>query len=84
MQLRATGLTWHEAGEDIVALDIEQSVYLKLTGSGRVLWEQLTQPRTEDDLAEALVDEYGIDQCRARQDVSDFIQDLRRRRLLSE
>jgi hypothetical protein len=84
MQLRATGLTWHEAGDDIVVLDIEQSVYLKLTGSGRVLWEQLTQPRTEDDLAEALVDEYGIDQCRARQDVSDFIQDLRQRRLLSE
>ena len=39
MQLRQAGLTWHVAGDDVVVLDLEGSVYLKLNGSGRILWE---------------------------------------------
>ena len=34
MQLRQDGITWHVAGDDVVVLDLEGSVYLKLNGSG--------------------------------------------------
>ena len=50
MQLRQDGLTWHVAGDDVVVLDLEGSVYLKLNGSGRVLWERLAEPCTEAEL----------------------------------
>jgi Coenzyme PQQ synthesis protein D (PqqD) len=83
MQLRDAGLTWHVAGDDVVVLDLEGSVYLKLNGSARVLWERLAaQSSTEQELAAALVDTYGIDAERAAADVAGFVADLRRRGLL--
>jgi hypothetical protein len=75
-------VTWHVAGDDVVVLDLQGSVYLKLNGSGRVLWERLVEPCTEGDLVAALVDMYGIDEARARADVEAFVADLRGRGLL--
>jgi hypothetical protein len=85
MQLRQAGLTWHVAGDDVVVLDLEGSVYLKLNGSGRTLWERLAESScTEAELTAALVEEYGIDEHRAATDVAGFLAELRRRRLLTE
>ena len=83
MQLRREGLTWHVAGDDIVVLDLEGSVYLKLNGSGRLLWERLAEPTTESELTAALREAYGVDAERAAADVADFLADLRRRGLLA-
>lgn len=84
MQLRKTDLTWHTVGEEIVVLDLDGSVYLKLNGSGRMLWELLTDPSDEESLAAALVGGYGIDKERAAADVGAFLADLRQRGLLVE
>jgi hypothetical protein len=84
MRLRQAGLTWHVAGDDVVVLDLEGSVYLRLNGSGRVLWERLVEPCTESELTTALVAEYGIEEQRAAADVGGFLADLRRRGLLEE
>ncbi len=84
MELRNTDLTWHVAGDEVVVLDLEGSVYLKLNGSGRLLWERLNEPCDVSDLIEALVAEYGIDEERARTDVESFLADLRERGLLVE
>jgi hypothetical protein len=84
MRLRQAGLTWHVAGDDVVVLDLEGSVYLRLNGSGRVLWERLVESCTESELTAALVDQYGIDEARAAADVGGFLVDLRQRGLLEE
>ena len=65
MQLRQSGLTWHVVGDDVVVLDLNGSVYLKLNGSARVLWEQLVEPCTDADLAATLVERFGISDERA-------------------
>ena len=82
VQLRQDGLTWHVAGDEVVVLDLGGSVYLKLNGSGRVLWERLAEPCTEADLVAALIDAYDIDRTRAEADVTSFVADLRQRQLL--
>jgi Coenzyme PQQ synthesis protein D (PqqD) len=82
MQLRQDGLTWHVAGGDVVVLDLEGSVYLKLNGSARVLWERLAEPCNEAELIAALVERYGIEEERAAADVGGFLADLRQRNLL--
>ena len=82
MSLRREGLTWHAAGDDIVVLDLQQSVYLRLTGSGRFVWELLDQRRSEDELADAVRQRYGIEPSRASDDVAQFIAQLRARDLL--
>jgi hypothetical protein len=84
MRLRQQDLTWHVAGDEIVVLDLEGSVYLKVNGSGRVLWELLTEPRTEAELTSALVERFEIDQPRAAADVTGFVGDLRQRGLLED
>jgi hypothetical protein len=84
MRLRRQDLTWHVAGDDIVVLDLEGSVYLKVNGSGRVLWELLVESRTEGELTTALVDQFAIDESRAAADVAAFVADLRRRGVVEE
>lgn len=83
LQLRPTALTWHAVGSDVVVLDLDGSVYLKLNGSGRVLWERLAEAASTEALVEALVDQYGIDDERAEADVHEFLGELRRRCLLA-
>ena len=82
IQLRQTGVTWQVVGDDVVALDFDGSVYLKINGSGRVLWERLTEPSSEADLVTLLRDRFGIDESRAETDVQAFLRDLRRRDLV--
>jgi Coenzyme PQQ synthesis protein D (PqqD) len=82
MQLRQAGLTWHVSGDDVVVLDLEGSVYLKLNGSGRLLWERLGESCTDSELTGALIEQYGIGEERAATDVAGFLAELRRRGLL--
>jgi Coenzyme PQQ synthesis protein D (PqqD) len=84
MQLRQGDLTWQRAGDDVVVLDLVGSVYLKLNGSGRLLWETLAEPTTERALVAALMEHYGIDESRAAADVTAFLDDLRARGMLVE
>jgi len=84
MKLRQAELTWHVAGDDVVVLDLEGSTYLKLNGSGRVLWERLAEPCVESDLVDALTGQYEIDEGRAATDVAGFLAELRRRGILDE
>jgi hypothetical protein len=84
MRLRQQDLTWHVAGDDIVVLDLGGSVYLKVNGTGRVLWELLTEPRTEAELTTALVERYQIAEGQAATDVAGFVGDLRQRGLLED
>lgn len=83
VKLREAGLTWHVVDDEVIVLDLDGSVYLQLNGSGRVLWEMLTDPRTAADLTAALVDRYGIERQRADADVADFVAELERRGLLA-
>ena len=65
-------------------LDLEGSVYLKLNGSGRLLWEALVGRRSEPELVATLVERYGIDEPRAAADVETFLAEVRRRDLLAD
>ncbi|HSB85445.1 MAG TPA: PqqD family protein [Ilumatobacteraceae bacterium] len=84
MQLRQDNLTWQVVGDDVVVLDLRGSVYLKLNGSGRVLWECLAEPRSDSQLVTVLIETYGIDEKRAASDVAAFVEELRRRELVED
>lgn len=83
MELRQAGLSWHVAGDDVVILDLEGSVYLKLNGSARLLWERLAAGCSDTELREVLIETYGIGAEQAASDVSEFLSDLDRRGLLA-
>jgi hypothetical protein len=76
MKLRVDDITWREIDGDLVILDLRSSTYLTANASGTVLMRQLTEERTSQQLAEALVDAFGIPEPRAQQDVETFVEVL--------
>jgi hypothetical protein len=75
LRLRRT-LEWREVEGEIVALDLDKSVYLAANASGAVMWRMLSEGTTREALVEALVANYGIEVAAAQGDVDTFIGEL--------
>lgn len=60
-----------------------RSIYT-LNDTGCRLWELIEQPRTEDELAEALAEQYAIPRETALQDVRIFLDDMVKMGLVDE
>ena len=50
---------------------------VKLNGTGKRIWQGLTEGRTDDDIARDLAQEYGIGPERAAADVREFVGQVR-------
>lgn len=75
-KLRTDHFHWREINDEIIALDPTTSTYMSVSGSGRLLWQQLLEGATEEALASRLVANYGIEEERARHDVDVFVEEL--------
>jgi hypothetical protein len=82
MALKVDDLTWREVHDELLVLDMATTTYLTLNGSAKVLWEHLVDGATLSELADALVERYGIDGERARADAEEFLQVLDERSFL--
>ena len=82
MQLRSEDITWQEIDGELVVLDTARSVYLTTNVAGATLTRMLTEERSLDELADALVTEFGIPRETAEADARSFVTDLRDKGLL--
>lgn len=57
---------------------------LALNGSGKLLFELLQSPQSEDSLVQSLLEQYEIDEATAGADVAEFLQTLRENGVLIE
>ena len=71
-------------GDEIVALDLRSSTYLSTNPAGTVLWRELERGSTRTQLVRALLDEFDVTPERAGVDVDAFLEECRKRGLLSE
>lgn len=81
MKLKQEFVTREVAGETIL-VPVGQTVLslngmLVLNGCGRFLWERLPAAEAEEDLTEALLEEYEVDRETAARDVREFLASLR-------
>jgi hypothetical protein len=83
LRLREDALVWREIDGELVAVDVGASTYLAANASGTVLWRLLAEGATGEQLAEALVDRFGIELERARDDADAFVGALAERGLLA-
>jgi len=81
-RLRKNGVSWRELDGQIVVLDLESSKYVTVSGAGAVIWEHLVPGASIDEIVDALVEVFDIDQATARADTEAFLEDLRQRNLL--
>ena len=70
----------------VVSLDPEHTFgsMLKLNGTGKLLWERLSEESTVSSLTAALTAEYEIDEGTAQGDVERFLDMLRSFGVLEE
>ena len=57
---------------------------VELTQGGAVLWEKLSARTTVDELVEALLAKFDVDEETARRDTLAFVEGLRKNNLLEE
>lgn len=77
-------LVWREFEGEVLALDLNRSVYLRLNKSGALLWERLAPGATRSELIDALTGAFAVGPEQAATDVDDFISSCRERGLISE
>jgi hypothetical protein len=82
MKLRTEGVSWREIDGETVILDLSSSTYLKTNAAGSTIMRLLAEERTSAELADGLVDEFGIPADQAKVDTETFIAMLRERNLL--
>lgn len=75
---------WRRVGDDIVALDLQTSSYLAISGTGVDLWLELERGTDRDSLVDVLLDGFDVDRVTAEDDVDRFLDDLRARSLVVE
>jgi hypothetical protein len=83
LRLREEGVSWRSVGDEVIAVDVQSSVYVSANTSGAVLWEALAAGTTRDALVDLLVERFGIERERAGADVDAFVAELRSRDLLA-
>ena len=71
----------------VVAVGAEakkHNVMITLNETGSLLWEKLSQGAENDDLVNAILDEYDIDRETAKADVARFLDKIKSEGLLAE
>lgn len=82
MRARSEDVMWREVDGQAIILDLRSSCYLRTNDTGARLWGQLQEDREIGELTSILVSESGIDELQARQDIEQFITELRENGLL--
>jgi hypothetical protein len=65
-----------------VLLDLKRAVYFGLDEVGTVAWREIEQGATTESIAIRVCEEYDAPADAVRDDMREFIADLRRRRLV--
>ena len=74
LHVRSVNLSWRRVGDEVVVLDLNETVYLTLNSSGAVLWELLDGGATRAELAQSLVERFSISFDEAASDVDAFLE----------
>lgn len=84
LKIRGERLVWRALEDEIIALDMRSSNYLRFNASGAVLWKLLSTGTTRQELVSALTSGFGLSAADARSDVDAFIGQLRDNALVEE
>lgn len=63
---------------------LEMKGLFALSESGHFLFEQLQKDCTQEELVQAMLTEYDAPEATVRQDVADFLQQMRRAHMLED
>lgn len=75
------GFVLREVAGSIVVIpcgdDLDLNMMITLNGTGKFLWEKLTEGAQEEELVQALLAEYDVSEDMAKQAVEGFVAKLK-------
>jgi len=78
------GVRYASKPEGAVLLQLDRGVYKTLNATGRVIWDELSQGGTTDDIAQALCARYpAVPRTRLETDLHKFLHELESRGLIT-
>lgn len=84
VRLRERDLEWRKIEGEIVAIDLDESLYLTVNRSGATLWPLLAEGASSEALANALVEAFDLARADAESDVEIFLVALEQAGLLED
>lgn len=83
------GFLLREIAGEYLAIPVElaredESCMAVLNEQGKFLWEQLKEPKTLSQLTAAMTECYEVSEEEARADITEFLTNLKERKLLQE
>lgn len=87
MKLKEGFLLRQVAGQSVVlptGRELDLNIMISLNETGAFLWEHLQKETDEAALVTALLEEYDVDEERARKSVAAFVEKLRENGCLEE
>jgi hypothetical protein len=82
IRLRSDRVEWRDVDGEVVFLDLRDATYFAVNRTGAVLWPELVQGSTREQLVSRLTDQFAFDEKTACQDVDAFLSAVRDRGLL--
>ena len=82
--LRCDDMLEAEVNDEIVALDIARGQCFGMNEVASEIWRMLAQPRSVDEICEALCAGYEVDASTCRSEVRQLISELRNEGLVKE
>lgn len=62
--------------DELVMMSMHAGNYYSVGGIGTVIWGLLAEPRSVDELVDAVVADYDVDRERCASDVGSFLEEL--------
>ena len=85
MKIKEGFLLRQVAGQTVVLPtgdELDLNMMITLNGTGAFLWELLQEETSEEEMVKALLAEYDVDEARAKESVSAFVNKLRENEFL--
>ena len=77
LYVRSTNLPYEKVGGDLVLVDAVNGFFCTSNQVGAFIWEELSEPRTSDDLCDAIVHNFdGAEPSAVKNDVEEFLDSL--------
>jgi hypothetical protein len=73
LKLREGAVAWQQVDGETILLDLVASTYLGINHSGSVLWPELVDGSTRQDLVTHLCETYDVTEDEAAEDVHAFL-----------
>ncbi|MDY6844625.1 MAG: lasso peptide biosynthesis PqqD family chaperone [Thermodesulfobacteriota bacterium] len=67
---------------ETVLMSVENGKYYGMDGIGSRIWELVASPRSISDVCNILIEEFEVDREKCERDVLDFLEDLRKQKLI--